>query len=141
DDAWATIRSAGLEIVPVPVDRDGARVDGLDADAILLTPAHQFPTGAVLAPERRRALLAWGGLVIEDDYDAEYRYHRAPPGPLQRLAPERVVHLGTASKTLAPALRLGWMVAPPAFAEAVARERWAVDSGGPAIAARAYPRL
>ena len=141
DDAWATIRSAGLEVVGLPVDGDGARVDGLDADAVLLTPAHQFPTGAVLAPHRRRALLAWGGLVIEDDYDAEYRYDRAPLGTLQRLAPERVVHLGTASKTLAPALRLGWMVAPPELAEAVARERWAVDSGGPAIEARAYARL
>ena len=141
DDAWATIRSAGLEVVGVPVDGDGARVDGLDADALLVTPAHQFPTGAVLAPHRRRALLAWGGLVIEDDYDAEYRYDRAPLGTLQRLAPERVVHLGTASKTLAPALRLGWMVAPPELADAAARERWAVDSGGAAIAAQAYARL
>ena len=79
-----------------------------DADAVLVTPAHQFPTGAVLAPERRRALLAWGGIVLEDDYDSEYRYDRAPVGTLQRLAPDRVVYLGTASKTLAPALRLGW---------------------------------
>jgi GntR family transcriptional regulator / MocR family aminotransferase len=124
------------------VDGDGARLDGLSgADAVLLTPAHQFPTGAVLAPERRRALLAWGGVVIEDDYDAEYRYDRAPVGTLQRLAPDRVVHIGTASKTLAPALRLGWLLAPPELAAAVARERWAVDSGGPAIAQRAYARL
>ena len=145
DDAWATIRSAGLEVVGVPVDEDGLRVDALDADAdadaVLVTPAHQFPTGAVLAPERRRALLAWGGIVIEDDYDSEYRYDRAPVGTLQRLAPDRVVYLGTASKTLAPALRLGWMVAPPDLAEAVARERWAVDSGGSSIPARAYARL
>ena len=142
DDNWATIRSAGLELVPLPVDDDGARVDALgDADAALVTPAHQFPTGAVLAPERRRALLEWGGLVIEDDYDSEYRYDRAPVGTLQRLAPDRVVHLGTASKTLAPALRLGWMLAPPDLAEAVAAERWPIDSGGPAIAERAYARL
>ena len=87
---------------------------------MLVTPAHQFPTGAVLAPERRRALLAWGGIVLEDDYDSEYRYDRAPVGTLQRLAPDRVVYLGTTSKTLAPALRLGWLVAPPALAAAIA---------------------
>jgi GntR family transcriptional regulator/MocR family aminotransferase len=141
DDSWATIRSAGLEVAGVPVDEHGLRVDALDADAVLVTPAHQFPTGAVLAPERRRALLAWGGIVIEDDYDSEYRYDRAPVGTLQRLAPDRVVYLGTASKTLAPALRLGWLVAPPALAAEIARARWAIDSGGPAINARAYARL
>jgi GntR family transcriptional regulator/MocR family aminotransferase len=141
DDAWATIRSAGLEVVGLPVDEQGVRVDALDADAILVTPAHQFPTGAVLAPERRRALLAWGGIVIEDDYDSEYRYDRAPVGTLQRLAPDRVVYLGTASKTLAPALRLGWALAPPELAQAIACERWAVDSGAPALTARAYASL
>src|SRR4051812_566298 len=144
DDNWATIRSAGLQLVPLPVDAGGLRVDALagrGVDAVLVTPAHQFPTGAVLAPERRRALLAWGGVVIEDDYDSEYRYDRAPVGTLQRLVPDRVVHIGTASKTLAPALRLGWMLAPPELAEAVTRERWAVDSGGPAIAERAYAGL
>ena len=106
-------------------------VDALDADAVLVTPAHQFPTGAVLAPERRRALLAWGGIVIEDDYDSEYRYDRAPVGTLQRLAPDRVVYLGTASKTLAPgaAARLARRAAGRSPA-AIARERWAVDSGG-----------
>jgi GntR family transcriptional regulator/MocR family aminotransferase len=141
DDAWGTIRSAGLEVVGLPVDEHGVRLDGLNADAVLVTPAHQFPTGAVLAPERRRALLAWGGILIEDDYDSEYRYDRAPVGTLQRLAPDRVVYLGTASKTLAPALRLGWLVAPRELAQAVAQERWAVDSGGAAIGARAYARL
>ncbi len=141
DDTWATIRSAGLEVVGLPVDDHGIRLDGLDADVVLVTPAHQFPTGAVLAPERRRALLAWGGIVIEDDYDSEYRYDRAPVGTLQRLAPDRVVYIGTTSKTLAPALRLGWLVAPPALAAEIARERWAVDSGGPAIEARAYARM
>jgi GntR family transcriptional regulator / MocR family aminotransferase len=144
DDNWATVRSAGLEPVPLAVDAGGARVDGLPAlgaDAVLVTPAHQFPTGAVLAPARRRALLEWGGLVIEDDYDSEYRYDRAPVGTLQRLAPDRVVHIGTASKTLAPALRLGWLLAPGRLAAAVARERWPVDSGGEAISQRVYARL
>jgi GntR family transcriptional regulator/MocR family aminotransferase len=141
DDAWATIRSAGLEVVGVPVDEDGIVPAAIDADAVLVTPAHQFPTGAVLAPERRRELLAWGGIVIEDDYDGEYRYDRAPVGTLQRLAPDRVVYLGTASKTLAPALRLGWVLAPPELAAAIAQERWAVDSGPPALTARAYAHL
>jgi GntR family transcriptional regulator/MocR family aminotransferase len=146
DDSWATIRSAGLDVVGVPVDGDGARVDArLDADAFLVTPAHQFPTGVLLSPERRRALLAWaadrGRYVLEDDYDSEYAYDSPPVRTLQRLAPERVVYLGTASKTLAPALRLGWMVAPAELVAAIAAERWAIDSGGPAIAARAFARL
>jgi GntR family transcriptional regulator/MocR family aminotransferase len=108
-----TIEHAGLETVPVPVDGDGldvARLPG-DVDAVLCTPAHQSPMGAVLAPERRAALLAWAeerdALILEDDYDAEYRYDREPVGALQGLAPERVVFLGSASKSLAPALRLG----------------------------------
>jgi GntR family transcriptional regulator/MocR family aminotransferase len=148
DEAWATIRSAGLEVVPIPVDGRGARVDTLDAlgaGAALVTPSHQFPTGALLAPERRRALLRWATagsrLVLEDDYDAEYRYDRAPVGTLQRLAPEHVVHLGSASKTLAPALRLGWMLAPRWLAEAAGEERWAIDSGGPVLIARTYAEL
>src|SRR4029079_139800 len=127
--------------VGLEVDERGVRPDGLDADAVLVTPAHQFPTGAVLAPERRRALLAWGGIVIEDDYDSEYRYDRAPVGTLQRLAPDRVVYLGTTSKTLAPALRLGWLVAPPALAVEIAQERWPGGYGGAPGAARAHPRL
>ena len=147
DDAWATVRSAGLELVALPVDDDGARVQELErlrVDAVLLTPAHQFPTGAVLAADRRRAVLDWaadGRMVIEDDYDAEYRYDRAPVGPLQRLAPDRVVLLGSTSKTLAPALRLGWMLAPAGFATAAGAERWPVDSGPPILTGRTYAHL
>jgi GntR family transcriptional regulator/MocR family aminotransferase len=146
DDSWATIRSAGLELVGVPVDGDGARIDPrLDADAFLVTPAHQFPTGVLLSPERRRALLAWaaGGdrYVLEDDYDSEYAYDSPPVRTLQRLAPDRVVYLGTASKTLAPALRMGWMAVPAELVEPIAAERWAVDSGGAAIAARGFAAM
>ena len=110
--------------MPVPVDDDGLRVDALaraGADAVVVTPAHQHPTGAVLSGERRTALLAWlrerDAVAIEDDYDAEYRYDRAAVGALQGLDPDRVVYAGSASKTLAPALRLGWLVVPPRLLE------------------------
>ncbi len=127
DPCWApqrsTVLDAGLEAVPVPVDEDGLRVDllaPLRVGAVVLTPAHQYPSGAVLAPERRAALLEWArdhdGVIIEDDYDAEYRFDREPVGALQGVAPDRVVYAGSASKTLAPALRLGWLVLPPALA-------------------------
>jgi GntR family transcriptional regulator/MocR family aminotransferase len=119
---WRIPRSlaqAGLTAVPVGVDEDGldpAALAALDLDAVAVTPAHQFPTGAVLAPARRAALAAWarerGAFVVEDDYDAEYRYDRQPVGSLQGLAPDRVIYGGSASKTLAPALRLGWLVLP-----------------------------
>jgi len=123
DPAWATIPDtviqAGLEAVPVRVDRDGLDVGALeraDADAVVLSPAHQYPTGTVLAPERRAQLIAWarrrGALIVEDDYDAEYRYDRDPIASLQGLAPDCVAYVGTASKTLAPALRLGWVLVP-----------------------------
>ncbi len=110
---------AGLEVLSMPVDEDGIDVDALaasDAQAVLVAPAHQYPLGAVLAPERRTALLAWArerdALVIEDDYDGEYRYDREPVGALQGLDPERVVYLGSVSKMLAPALRMGWAALP-----------------------------
>ncbi len=114
------LADAGLRIPPLVVDEDGARTDGLSAlsgvGAVLLTPAHQFPTGAALSPERRAAAIDWargtGGLILEDDYDGEFRYDRKPVGALQGLDPERVVYFGTASKSLAPALRVGWIVAP-----------------------------
>src|SRR6185437_14665634 len=104
DDAWLVARRLGLEIVGVPVGRDGSREDALarlEADALLLTPSHQWPTGGVLGAEGRAAAVAWarrtGALLIEDDYDSEYRYDRAPIGALQGLAPDRVVYAGTAS--------------------------------------------
>jgi GntR family transcriptional regulator/MocR family aminotransferase len=113
------LRDVGLSIPPLPVDEQGARTDDLGrlgADAVLLTPAHQFPTGFALSPERRAAARDWaritGGLILEDDYDGEFRYDRKPVGALQGLDPERVVYFGTASKSLAPALRVAWMVVP-----------------------------
>lgn len=116
---------AGLRTRPLGVDGDGARTEELTAGAgaVLLTPAHQFPTGAALTPARRAAAVDWarttGGLILEDDYDGEFRYDRQPVGALQGLDPDRVVYLGTASKSLAPGLRMGWMVVPPGLLEEV----------------------
>jgi GntR family transcriptional regulator / MocR family aminotransferase len=112
----------GLRVAPLPVDDAGAVVGELpDAQLAVVTPAHQFPLGATLSPARRHALLARArerdALLVEDDYDGEFRYDRHPVGALQGLAPDRVVYAGTASKTLAPALRLAWLVLPPALLE------------------------
>jgi GntR family transcriptional regulator/MocR family aminotransferase len=140
DDALPLARAARLEVVGVPVDEDGIRVDALDrtdADALVLTPSHQWPTGAVLSAERRAAVLRWAherrALVIEDDYDAEYRYDRAPIGAMQGLAPDLVAYAGTASKTLAPGLRLGWLVVPPRLVGAVADAKKLADRGSPVL--------
>ena len=104
---------------------------------MLVTPAHQFPTGVVLAPERRPALLEWASsrraVIIEDDYDAEYRYDREPVGALQGLAEDRVAYLGSVSKTLAPALRLGWVVLPQALVDRVALAKLHADHGSPTL--------
>jgi len=146
DDQWDAIRRADLDLVGIPVDGHGVQTDGLgDVDAVVVTPAHQFTTGAVLSPERRHALIDWarGGdrFVIEDDFGGEHRYDREPIGSLQGLAPDRVVYLGTASNTLAPALRFGWLAAPVELVEEAAAERWGIDSGSPALEQYAYARL
>lgn len=132
----------GLRVVPLDVDRDGARTDrlgDLDVGAVLLTPAHQFPTGALLSPARRAAALDWsrasGGLMVEDDYDGEFRFDRRPVGALQGLAPEHTVYVGTASKSLAPGLRLAWMVVPAAHLDAVVEEKRYSDTQSPVIEA------
>jgi GntR family transcriptional regulator/MocR family aminotransferase len=136
---------ADLEIVPVAVDEAGIRVEELeraDVDAVVLTPSHQHPTGAVLAGERRPRLLAWlrsrDAIAIEDDYDAEYRYDRTAVGALQGLEPDRIVYAGSASKTLAPGLRLGWLVVPDRLLDAVAREKDLADCGTARIEQQAF---
>ncbi len=141
----AVAASAGLEPVPIGVDEDGTRVDELKrsgADAVALTPAHQHPTGVVLTGQRRAALLAWlretGAIAIEDDYDAEYRYDRAAVGVLQGLDPEHVVYAGSASKTLAPALRIGWLVVPPTLLESVRHQKLLADRGSARIEQHAF---
>jgi GntR family transcriptional regulator / MocR family aminotransferase len=116
-------RAQGLRLRPLPVDASGADLgEAGRADAVLLTPAHQFPLGVTLHPRRRREAARWAGVVIEDDYDGEFRYDRQPVGALQALAPDRVVYAGTASKSLAPGLRLGWLVVPPRLLDAVAAQ-------------------
>lgn len=130
------IANTGLRVVPIPVDDDGIDVAKLAEHrvaAVLVAPAHSYPTGAVLSPARRTALIEWAQdndvLVIEDDYDAEFRYDRAPIGALQGLAPERVAYAGCISKTLTPALRLGWIVLPGRLVEDVSRQKLLDDMG------------
>lgn len=129
------LAAASVRTVPLPLDEDGAQVGELDRErAVLLTPAHQFPTGGPLHPERRATVVDWararGGVILEDDYDGEFRYDRKPVGAVQGLDPERVIHIGSVSKSLSPALRLGWMVLPERYVDAVLaakgeREAWA----------------
>jgi GntR family transcriptional regulator/MocR family aminotransferase len=138
--AWA-LEGEGFEPVALPVDDEGLDVEALldaDPDAVIVTPAHSLPAGAVLAAERRLALVEWarrrGALVLEDDYDAELRYdRRGPAGTLQGLAPDVVVLAGSASKTLAPALRLGWLCLPGDLVAAATIARGMLDGGGPRL--------
>jgi GntR family transcriptional regulator/MocR family aminotransferase len=144
DPGWRwqtrTVEHAGLTAVPVPVDEFGVVVSELDdaeVDAVAITPAHQFPTGVVMTPARRSALVAWarrrGALIVEDDYDAEYRYDRQPVASLQGLAPDSVAFGGTTSKTLAPALRMAWMVLPVGFVADVEHQYAATFASPPVI--------
>ncbi|MEV3989563.1 PLP-dependent aminotransferase family protein [Streptomyces sp. NPDC049837] len=142
------LRAGGLATPPVPVDAEGVRVDALHAvgaPAVLLTPAHQFPMGVVLGGERRRALMRWaaeqGGLVVEDDYDAEHRYDRAPVPALRAMLPDRVIYAGSVSKLLAPALRIGWVLAPPAYRDALVDAKRFMDLGSAALPQLVLARL
>jgi GntR family transcriptional regulator/MocR family aminotransferase len=132
---WQILDGAGLRTRPLPFDELGTNPGQLtDEPAVLLTPAHQFPMGVPLRHDRRSAVVDWarrtGGLVLEDDYDGEFRYDRQPIGALQGLDPNHVVYLGTASKSLAPGLRLAWLVLPPSLAEEVAKAKGGVDTCG-----------
>jgi GntR family transcriptional regulator/MocR family aminotransferase len=136
DETVRAAVAAGLRAVYVPVDAEGLVVSALaasGAQAVVVTPAHQSPTGVVLSAARRHALVDWarraGGYVIEDDYDSEFRYDSDPVGALQGLAPDQVFLMGTASKALAPAVRLGWVQAPAPLAGAVAGEKEMSDRG------------
>lgn len=141
------LRHNGIEPLAVPVDEDGLDVAALSsshAGAVLTTPAHQSPTGVVMSAERRTALVGWaraGNLVIEDDYDAEYRYDRAPVGALQGIAPDRVVYIGSTSKTLAPGLRIGWMVLPAYLVGPVTRAKGLADTGSSVMDQVAFAHL
>ncbi len=138
----------GLRPVPVPVDEHGMRVGELargQARAALLTPAHQFPTGVVLAPQRRRDLLDWAAaadaLIVEDDYDAEFRYDRAPVPALHASAPGLVAYAGSTSKTLAPGMRLGWLIPPGRLQADLTEAKYASDLGSPALPQLVLARL
>ncbi|HEY7487057.1 MAG TPA: PLP-dependent aminotransferase family protein [Streptosporangiaceae bacterium] len=141
--AWA-----GVDLVPVPVDEHGLRVDALAATrvrAVVLTPAHQWPTGVVLSPQRRQALANWAvhteSWVVEDDYDAEFRYDRDPVGMVQGLAPERVINIGTVSKSLAPTMRLGWMLCPADLVDPIGDLKIGNDRGSPGLEQLVLARL
>ncbi len=131
---------AGARLIPVPVDDHGLDVDALErsgAGAVLVTPAHQWPTGVVLTPHRRHALVQWAarrdGWIIEDDYDAEFRYDREPVGVVQGLSAGRVFAIGTVSKSLAPTLRLGWILSPTDAVDELADHKAHDDRGTPGI--------
>jgi GntR family transcriptional regulator/MocR family aminotransferase len=135
NETSTSVRSAA-QPVRVPVDELGVDVAALAATgarAVVVTPAHQSPTGVVLAPARRHELVEWAsrhdGYIVEDDYDSEFRYDREPVGVLQGIAPDRVFTVGTVSKALAPSIRLGWVLAPSALSGAVAEEKLLSDRG------------
>jgi GntR family transcriptional regulator/MocR family aminotransferase len=138
----------GLRPMPVPVDEHGLQVGELarvGTRAVLLTPAHQFPTGVVLAPQRRRDLLDWAAgtnaLIVEDDYDAEYRYDRAPVPALHASASGLVAYAGSTSKTLAPGMRLGWLIPPARLHADLVEAKYASDLGSPALPQLVLARL
>lgn len=133
------LQNWGMRTPPIPVDDRGLQVDVLrksSADVVMVTPAHHFPTGVVLDGERRRELIQWaadGGLIIEDDYDAEHRYDRPPVPALRAMLPDQVIYTGSVSKLLAPALRIGWMLAPPQYKDELIGRKRLADLGNAAV--------
>ena len=134
----ADVAAIGLDGKPLTLK--GLEIDDLRASgapAVMLTPAHQFPTGVVLDGERRRELIAWardGHLIIEDDYDAEHRYDRPPVPALRSLLTDQVCYTGSVSKLLAPALRVGWILPPPRYARALVAAKRTADLGNAVLA-------
>lgn len=144
----ALYAAAGVTAVPLALDDEGLAVDPLRASgvrAVVTTPAHQFPTGIAYSARRRAELLDWArsvdGFVIEDDYDGDFRYDRAPVGALQGLDPERVAYTGSVSKSLAPGLRLGWLLVPEALAEEVVERKRTTDLGHPTLDQALFARF
>ncbi|KUN16900.1 GntR family transcriptional regulator [Streptomyces antibioticus] len=145
DDLYA---AAGVTPVPVPLDGEGIALDPLRASgvrAVVTTPAHQYPTGIACSARRRAELLDWArsvdGFLLEDDYDGDFRYDRAPVGALQGLDPERVAYAGSVSKSLAPGLRLGWLLVPEALADEVIERKRTMDLGHPTLDQAAFTRF
>jgi len=145
---WRTnaLRASGLEVVPVPLDEEGLRVDRFgDLAAVVVSPEHHFAAGASLSPARRRELVEWAvagdRLVIEHDYDGHFRHDRLHPGALQGLAPEHVAYVGTASALLAPTLRLGWAVLPVRLAEPLASQAFGIGLSAPRLSQLALAEL
>ncbi|SEP89054.1 GntR family transcriptional regulator / MocR family aminotransferase [Streptomyces sp. yr375] len=140
--------AAGVTAVPLPLDDEGPAMGALRASgvrALATTPAHQFPTGIVYSARRRAELLDWAravdGFILEDDYDGDFRYDRAPVGALQGLDPERVAYTGSVSKSLAPGLRLGWLLVPEALAEEVVERKRTMDLGHPTLDQALFARF
>ncbi|MEW2168116.1 PLP-dependent aminotransferase family protein, partial [Streptomyces sp. NPDC007084] len=136
----ALFASAGLGTVRLPLDDEGIATEPLRSSgvrAVVTTPAHQFPTGIAYSARRRAELLDWArhtdGLVVEDDYDGDFRYDRAPVGALQGLDPEHVAYTGSVSKSLAPGLRLGWLIVPASHLEEVVERKRTMDLGNPVL--------
>ncbi|CAM5711814.1 putative rhizopine catabolism regulatory protein MocR [Streptomyces afghaniensis 772] len=144
----ALYASAGVTAVPLPVDGEGIALEPLRASgvrAVVTTPAHQFPTGIAYSARRRAELLDWArsvdGIVLEDDYDGDFRYDRAPVGALQGLDPDRVAYTGSVSKSLAPGLRLGWLLVPESWAEELVERKRTMDLGHPALDQALFARF
>jgi GntR family transcriptional regulator/MocR family aminotransferase len=144
----ALYASAAVTAVPLPVDGEGIALEALRASgvrAVVTTPAHQFPTGIAYSARRRAELLDWArsvdGIVMEDDYDGDFRYDRAPVGALQGLDPDRVAYTGSVSKSLAPGLRLGWLLVPESWAEEIVERKRTLDLGHPALDQALFARF
>ncbi|MER7895217.1 PLP-dependent aminotransferase family protein [Streptomyces sp. NPDC096046] len=140
--------AAGVGVVPLPVDEEGVAPGPLRASglrAVVTTPAHQFPTGIAYSARRRAELLDWAravdGIVLEDDYDGDFRYDRAPVGALQGLDPDRVAYTGSVSKSLAPGLRLGWLLVPESWAQEIVERKRTMDLGHPALDQAVFARF